>query len=777
MAFQVFLWSAVSLLVACHCKLIVPDAPFLQDTATRFTFGSGPQLADWKPIPDIQQVTHSAFVTNTSAFLLLGPSTLHQLETRSLRVRRIDTDWGLTITPGMTMGTQGDQFALASPAGVWRCQLSQGPPCAFAPVTGLGPNVSAVVFDAADTRTVWIGGGYGLFSATFIGPNRTDVAPVAAIHESVTAVATDPITKQVAAGTATLLWRTLPSGQWHFFRTPGIIDDAITSLAFDANGALWIGNNVCINVMHSNYTFQRLGYGVNGLPYANVTSLSAVPLPGTGVAVGSSSPVVYAGTAMGAMRHEENNLQTSLGLSSWKYYYGPRWLPQRDITQAQFGRVVSVSSGRDGGNNEVAVFVTPLGLTFLRRIQFTLLEKAEHYENMMSRHDLYGQVGDCHATQWGNPAANCTQGSNDNNGLWSSLYLASQCFRYALSGRDPTIKAEAWRRFEAMEFLNNVTGIEGLPARSFLRSSDQLPGDGHWHNSTAYLGWVWKGDTSSDEIAGHLFVYPIVYDLLAETPTEKARAYRLLYGITKYIVDNKYYLIDVTGKPTTWGKWAPEYVNDNPDWYDQRGLNSLQIMTWLLSAYRVSKDDIFLNAFTDLAENYGYALNIINQKITQPSDDNYSDDELAFLPYHLYSWTGLPQMAKEFQLSIDRAMGISLSERSSLWNFIYGSTNPANGFDLQGALWTLQNWPLDMVSWETDNTHRLDLHMDTEADRFGDPVTTNLLPYDERNFDRWNSNPFEIKGGDGFNEPDPAVWLLPYWMARYYGFISSPNLR
>eukprot|EP01012_Entosiphon_sulcatum_P001335 TRINITY_DN10252_c0_g1_i1.p1 TRINITY_DN10252_c0_g1~~TRINITY_DN10252_c0_g1_i1.p1 ORF type:complete len:773 (-),score=92.28 TRINITY_DN10252_c0_g1_i1:8-2326(-) len=742
----------------------VPDAPFLQDNATRFTFGNGPQVADWTPLPDIPSVSKTAFVPGASAFLLLGPSALHQLETRSRRFRRIDTDWGLVITPGMALGAQGNQFSLASTAGVWRCQLPQGPPCAFAPVSGLGPNVSAVAFDAADPRTMWVGAGYGLFSVTFVGPNRTDVAPVAAIRESVTAVSTDPVTQQVAAGTATLLWRTLPSGQWHFFRTPGIIDDAITALEFDSKGALWIGNNVCINLMHSNYTFQRLGYGVNGLPYANITSLSAVP--------GLDNPVVYAGTAMGAMRHEQNTLQTSLGLSPWKYYFGPRWLAQRDIKSSSQGRVASVATGVDADGNQVTVFATAFGLTLLQRQPTTLQNKADHYEQMMNRHDLYGQVGDCRATQWGNPAAGCVQESNDNNGLWSSLYVASLCFRYALSNRDPNLKSEAWRRFEAMEFLNNVTGILGLPARSFLKVTDPPPTDGTWHNSTAYPGWIWKGDTSSDEIAGHLFVYPIVYDLLAESPAEKARVLRLINGITKYIVENKYYLIDVTGKPTTWGRWAPEVINGDPDWFDERGLNALQMLTWLLSAFRVTNDTYFLDAFNDLVDNHGYAINVINQKITLPSDDNYSDDELAFLPYHLYSWTGLPQMAVEFKLSIDRAMRIAWSERSSLWTAIYGATQPASGFDLTGALWTLQDWPLEMVGWPTDNRHRLDVALDPDQDREGSLVSTNLLPYAERTFDRWNTNPFELSGGSGTGEPDPAVWLLPYWMARYYGMIA-----
>lgn len=97
-----------------------------------------------------------------------------------------------------------------------------------------------------------------------------------------------------------------------------------------------------------------------------------------------------------------------------------------------------------------------------------------------------------------------------------------------------------------------------------------------------------------------MMVYPLVYALVAETAEEKARARNLIYNIVHYIVENGFVLIDVTGKPTTWfhflvffslprGKWSPQYLNDDITWYDERGLNSLQILSWLLSAYHHTK--------------------------------------------------------------------------------------------------------------------------------------------------------------------------------------------
>lgn len=54
-------------------------------------------------------------------------------------------------------------------------------------------------------------------------------------------------------------------------------------------------------------------------------------------------------------------------------------------------------------------------------------------------------------------------------------------------------------------------------------------------------------------------MYPLVADLLAETPAERARAVRLINSTVSYIVQNGYYLIDVTGLPTTYGHFISHF--------------------------------------------------------------------------------------------------------------------------------------------------------------------------------------------------------------------------
>ena len=90
------------------------------------------------------------------------------------------------------------------------------------------------------------------------------------------------------------------------------------------------------------------------------------------------------------------------------------------------------------------------------------------------------------------------------------------------------------------------------------------PGDGEWHD-TPDKQWRWKGDTSSDEIVGHYFVYPIYYDLVADETREADDSAASIDRITNHILDHGYQLVDVDGQRTRWGWWGPDAIWDGPD--------------------------------------------------------------------------------------------------------------------------------------------------------------------------------------------------------------------
>merc|ERR1711871_724225 len=107
------------------------------------------------------------------------------------------------------------------------------------------------------------------------------------------------------------------------------------------------------------------------------------------------------------------------------------------------------------------------------------------------------------------------------------------------------------------------------------------------------------------------------------------------------IVDHGLVLLDQFGNRTTWGFWSPLLLNAAPD-PSQRGLNSVQILAWLVSAHRVCEADSggkkFLAIASQLVEEEGYGLNVLNQKIEKPSEDNFCDDMLGYLSFFTWVW-------------------------------------------------------------------------------------------------------------------------------------------
>lgn len=514
-------------------------SPYQQKMVTRHTYSHLPRLADWPALPSSITTAHHFTSLQDGDFHFLTADRLYRY-TNGAFVERTHLYPGLRISALSALLLYSDTLnrpvtTLADPNGIHFC-LTPYEPC----VNLLIPmgHVHDLAYDPVNDRFL-VAAANGLF--LFQGS-----APYSLQHKAVlgggpvVSVAVDPKTGTIAAATKNRLWRTLVPGDvhtFHFFWIGGLVDSTPKDLAFDLRGFLWIVNNVCVNRQAPDLTFLRIA-GNQGLPAANLTR----------VAVDYTNNDVWFGGLRGAVRFEQSE-------SKWHYYYGPSTLPGPSTTVGQNVSEI-ISFGAQGGVPTTAI-ATDGGISIISFKTMTLEDKAVELEKLMKYfqspskdpHPYAGYlVGDIGLTYFGNFSSWVPQ-SNDNNGLWTSIYLAGECFRYALT-RDPAVKANAWKYFEGMEFLNNVTGIHGLMARSVLYQNT-FPPQGTWHKSPVYPGWIWKGDTSSDELVGHMMAYPIVYHLLAETPQEKARAYRLIDGIMRYIIDNNYQLIDVTGKPTT----------------------------------------------------------------------------------------------------------------------------------------------------------------------------------------------------------------------------------
>jgi hypothetical protein len=327
---------------------------------------------------------------------------------------------------------------------------------------------------------------------------------------------------------------------------------------------------------------------------------------------------------------------------------------------------------------------------------------------------------------------------------------------------------------QAVLRLESITGHPGFPARAI--SNEKEPGHaqrsrGVWRRSTVEPGWWWKGDTSSDEIDGHYFAFMLYHDLAA-TAAEKARIRETCRRITDHIIRHGYYLVDADGKPTRWGVWAPERLNDDPDWAEERGLNSLEILSHLKVAAHVTGDPRYQQAYEELIRKHGYALNTLAVKRLPPEGEiNHSDDELAYLAYYpLLRLERDPALLRLYRTGFRKQWEAVRPEGNPLWNFMYGACT-GEPCDVEAGVQALREIPLDLVHWPVRNSVREDLKYDPTPDRFGERQLLRPLPWTERPLHKWNGNPYLVDGGDGRSEEDQTMWLLPYWLGRYHRLI------
>jgi hypothetical protein len=474
----------------------------------------------------------------------------------------------------------------------------------------------------------------------------------------------------------------------------------------------------------------------------------------------------------------------------FNYYYGERWLPGNHVIHIA------------GGTGKSVLILTERGVGQIHFDEMTLKDKAYYFEQQVrSRHIRNGFNASLSGMKNGDLSTGYLADS-DNDGLWTSMYFGSQIFRYAVTGEKEALNNLS-ESLDAMERLYTINHIHGFPSRSFERSGyiEILSDPGRWQHSSD-PEWDWKATTSSDEAIGHIFALGALAELVDVEPL-RSRAVFLIDKLMQHIVDNDLYLIDYDGKPTTWARWNPEYVNAFPTAVGDRKLNSSNIIAMLQTAYHFTKKEIYKTTAFDLMNEHGYLENLMRPmdeigRVTDIPDEsaglshdeladaaearanmlssswNHSDDEMYFLGYWgLYRYAFNDTLKNLFRESIIDHWEIERPEKEGLWNLFTAMVSPES--DLKEAVWYLQEHPLDLVRWEIKNSHRKDIEF--IGPNFRNQTISEVLPPDERPIQRHNANMFQLDftGSNGTSEYSAGdIWLLPYWLGRFLEVIEGP---
>ena len=175
---------------------------------------------------------------------------------------------------------------------------------------------------------------------------------------------------------------------------------------------------------------------------------------------------------------------------------------------------------------------------------------------------------------------------------------------------------------------------------------------------------------------------------------------------------------------------------------------------------------------------------MVNAKITDPCDDNHSDDEEAFLPLYTYvmAYKALGRTREpDFDAALSRLCRVTRPEGASLYLAVCavassdGSSGGAGGVPPTASAALVENlrgWPLELIQWDTHNSRRPDLRHRPAP--FGTEASTAIPSRDAGRY-RWNANPYRMDdGASGMAEADPGAWLLAYWLTRYHQLLGAP---
>jgi len=694
-------------------------------------------------------------------------------------VRAIAAD----VNGNVWAATKAGLYVLNKPAKEWS-------PC-------MAPEDAGPAFDVCvDARnTVWVGAWNGLYRGTPEGLSKVAGidAPVAAVSSSGEGV--------IAAG---------PDGLWRV-SGDGVKTEAlrcarsVRAVLDDRGGGVWIatGQGLTHRTQEGDTLYQKpeeiLSCDLADAAYARdgrlwVAGLGGVTvfdqgkrvahftpkegLPGIFVQAVACGPdgVMWVGTDKGAARYDGK---------SWSLRHSRRWLLSDEVRDVAFDA------------EGTAWVATSKGVSAIKRRTMTLAEKAGYYYEMcMARHVRDPWIVEKCVLPTPGDVSKWEPVDDDNDGQYTAMYLAMESFRYAAT-KDPDAQEKARRAFETLRLFQTVTGTPGFVARTVVPptwtrvndanrkySDRELAEDDvsdprnkpvavRWHPSSDGK-WLWKGDTSSDEITGHFYGYLVYYDLAAdEGQREVVRDH--VRRVMNYIIEHGYVLVDVDGKHTRWGVWAPERLNGDPDWAPESGINAVEILSFLKATYHITGDERYEQAYRSLLDEHGYRDNARRAKTFAPAWRTHIDDELLALAFPaLLLYEKDADLQRLYRESLDRWYGGIRPDQSPYFNFVYGGLTGADP-ELTASVAYLRDVPLDMIQWTIDNSRREDVHL-ARAPEIDPLQTDRLLPPSETAIMRWDKNPWAaIEGGEGRTEWCPVYWLLPYWMGRHYGFIEPTS--
>lgn len=538
----------------------------------------------------------------------------------------------------------------------------------------------------------------------------------------------------------------------------------VKAVSFAPDNKVWAGVLGGVSVRQNNRLIQNLT-PAEGIPSVFVNCISQSP-----------DGVMWVGTDVGVVRFAADG--------SHSLRFSKRWLADNKVNDVAFD---------EEGNAWVA---TAGGMSVIKRKKMNLAEKQNYfYSQLMTKHIREPWICGNLRLEVPGDTSSWRNSDDDNDGEYTGGYLAMESFRYAVTkNEDALIKAR--KAFTFLKLLQEVTETEAFFARTIVPAdwtevhdpnrtyterqiADALvedprykPVENRWRKS-ADEKWLWKGDTSSDEMCGHMMGYFFFYEYAA-TEEDKTAIRKHVSKIMDGLIKNNYNLVDIDGTHTRWGVWSPDILNGSADWASEKSINSFELLAYLKFAAQITGDKIYENEYLRLIEEEGFLENVSNLNKKNPAWQVYFDRTLeGYLFPILLKYEKDPERIEFYQNLAEEWMAKQTAGENLINNLTY-TISTGKKMNVKQTIDFLKDAPLDLVDWHIDHTLREDVEI-VRKPILEEIQISELPPASERATVRWDKNPWAAVQGDPSQVREPVFWLWPYWMARYLEIIKSQD--
>ncbi|HEV2445223.1 MAG TPA: hypothetical protein VGS58_04855 [Candidatus Sulfopaludibacter sp.] len=380
-------------------------------------------------------------------------------------------------------------------------------------------------------------------------------------------------------------------------------------------------------------------------------------------------------------------------------------------------------------------------------------------QNIQARHLPYGTVLNPILTADHSGIAGYTRCGD--SAIWTGHYLAAEAFRYASTHSSDAL-ANLRGALAGLTLLTDVTGSDllarcAVPADSPYASgiSQEESANGVYPATVNGKPWIWIGNTSRDQYSGALFGLATAYDLVHDPSLESAIS-ALATRLIAALVDHAWNVVMPNGSISTTFLIRPD-----------------QQLAFLQIGQHVNAPK-FASVYSQMA--------VLAVTVPLPLGIDASGNQSSYFKFNLdfinlYSLIRLESSDSRrafYEAGFAAVRAATANHLNAHFNMIDRALHGA------GAARDAET-RADLDAWL--ERPRTDVFVDWAGTipSCGNPnEACHPLPVAERppsDF-LWQLDPYRLSGGgSGIIETAGIDYILPYWMARYYGVVPPPAGR